>query len=177
MYLNQVKFWITCIVSGGVTLYFGFMGLLGMMLGPFFGSRDSMFAVDDNSLVAVFVIISTSWLIIAGISLRFFLDALRAYRINGIFERNEDGLLVIEETAELLKMKHYKFFAVFQRLVGKRLMQNCSVFSEDPTCIILANEKYDIRAKFTVERCKNCAAPNTLRIGFEKECKYCGSKI
>lgn len=177
MYLNQVKFWITCIVSGGVTLYFGIMGLLGMLLGPFLGNGDSVFAVDDTPFTAIFVIISTGWLIIAGISLRFFLDAIRAYRINGIFERNEDGLLVIEKTAGQLKMKHYKFFAVFQRLVGKRLLRNCSIFSEDPTCIILANEKYDIRAKFTVERCKNCAAPNTLRIGYDKECKYCGAKI
>lgn len=165
MYLNPVKFWITCIVSGGVTLYFGFMGLLGLFIGH------------DTSFVAIFVIISTSWLIIAGISAWFFLDAIRAYRISRIFEENEDGLLEIQETAEQLKMKHYKFFAVFHRLVGKRLLRNCSVFSEDPTCIILANEKYDIRAKFTVERCKNCAAPNTLRIGFERECKYCGSKL
>lgn len=173
MYLNSTKFWITCIVAGGVTLYFGFMGLMGLIIGTL-----TEFPVfEDTPFVAIFIIISASWLIIAGISARFFLDAIRAYRISGIFNTNEDGLLEIKETAEQLKMKHYRFFAAFQRLVGKRLLRNCSVFSEDPTCIILANEKYDIRAKFTVERCKNCAAPNTLRIGYEKECKYCGSKL
>lgn len=154
-------------------MYFGFMGLLGLFIGP----MASFFASDDTPFVAIFVIISTSWLIIAGISAWFFVDAIRAYRISRIFEGNEDGLLEIGKTAEQLKMKHYRFFAVFHRLVGKRLLRNCSVFSVDPTCIILANEKYDIRAKFTVGRCKNCAAPNTLRIGFERECKYCGSKL
>lgn len=173
MYLNSTKFWITCIVTGGLALCFAFMGLLVF----FIGIEAESHAFGDTSFDASFIIITTSWLIVAGIFVWFFLDAIRAYRISRIFEGDEDGLLEIKETAEQLKMKHYKFFAVFHRLVGKRLLRNCSVFSEDPTCIILANEKYDIRAKFTVERCKNCAAPNTLRIGFERECKYCGSKL
>lgn len=166
MYLNSVKFWITSIVAGGVTLYFGIMGLLGLMV-----------CYDDPHFFDIDLPIIIGWEMIAWISFCFFWDAIRAYRISRIFAESEDGLLDTEEVAKRLKMKQYRFFAAFHRLIGKRLLQNCSIFSEDPTCIILANEKHDIRSKFIVHRCKNCAAPNTLRIGFEKECKYCGAKI
>lgn len=164
MYLNPTKFWITSLVSGAVTLYFGVMALLGLVI------------LGDGAESWGFVIVFF-WALIALISFLFFWDAIRAYRINSIFMRNEDGLLDIEELARRLKMKHYRFVVMFHRLIGKRLLRNCSVFSEDPTCIILANEKYDIRAKFSVCQCRNCGASNTLRIGFEKECKYCGAEI
>lgn len=175
MYLNSIKFWFTCIVTGGIALGAASFGVLLFVLGL----QDEIYHVrfEMRPFDAGFIILSVSFLMVAGIYARFFLDAIRAYRISRIFKKNEDGLLEIKETAEQLKMKQYKFFAAFQKLVGKRLLRNCSVFSEDPTYIILADEKHDIRAKFTVERCKNCAAPNTVRIGFKKECKYCGSKL
>lgn len=164
MYLNPTKFWITSLVSGAVTLYFGVMALLGLVILG--GGAESW-----GFVIVVF------WALIALISFLFFWDAVRAYRLSRIFMRSEDGLIDIEELARRLKMKHYRFVVTFHRLIGKRLLRNCSVFSEDPTCIILANEKYDIRTKFSVCQCRNCGASNTLRIGFEKECKYCGAEI
>ncbi len=167
MYLNSAKFWITCIYTGWMILATTILGLLGLVIN----SHDPHFY--DVTVPIIIVCEIFAWFI----AFPLFWDAIRAYRISCVFEENEDGLLEIEEVAEQLKMKHYRFVVVFHRLVGKKLLQNCSVFPDDPTCIILANERYDIRAKFNVYRCKNCGAPNTLRIGFEKECKYCGANI
>lgn len=166
MYLNFGKFLLICIYAGGATLFSVILGLIGLVINY----NDPHYF--DITVPSIIVCEMGAFILFC-----FFWDAIRAYRINRIFSESEEGLLDIEEVAKQLKMKHYKFVVVFHRLVGRRLLINCSVFPEDPTCIILANEKYDIRSKFIVHRCKNCAAPNTLRIGFERECKYCGANI
>lgn len=166
MYLNFGKFLLICIYAGGATLFSVILGLIGLVINY----NDPHYF--DITVPSIIVCEMGAFILFC-----FFWDAIRAYRINRIFSESEEGLLDIEEVAKQLKMKHYKFVVVFHRLVGRRLLINCSVFPEDPTCIILANEMYDIRSKFIVHRCKNCAAPNTLRIGFEKECKYCGTNI
>lgn len=166
MYLNFGKFLLICIYAGGATLFSVILGLIGLVINY----NDPHYF--DITVPSIIVCEMGAFILFC-----FFWDAIRAYRINRIFSESEDGLLDIEEVAKQLKMNHYRFVVVFHRLVGRRLLINCSVFPEDPTCIILANEMYDIRSKFIVHRCKNCAAPNTLRIGFERECKYCGANI
>lgn len=112
------------------------------------------------------------------LSIVFINRIVRAYRANRIgiyFEKYPDGLVPMEKLAADMKMKQYKLFKCFKSSVGKGLLINCSIFSEDPTFILLENGGKHIKDKFTIIHCNNCGAHNAVRIGFENTCKYCGS--
>lgn len=103
--------------------------------------------------------------------------AYRANKMSQYFEQDSDGLISMEALAIHMKMKRHKCFALFLDCIGRNLLKNCTVFSEDPTYLILDNGKKTIAEKFVVKHCPKCSAPSTLRIGYENTCKYCGTVV
>lgn len=175
MYLNQAKLWVIRILS-----------LLGMVAFAFFDFIFLLYFIGvlcgiDKESTTTDLMMSILFIVVLSLLVRhnfcLFRDTVRAAKINKILEMDDDGLLPIKEVAETLHMKQSKFFTLFHRYVGKGWLVKCTVFSEDPTYIILDNGRADIRQKFTVCQCPNCGAPSTLRIGFEFNCKYCNSQL
>lgn len=175
MYLNQIKLWIIRILSLIGMIAFTLFGLMFLIyLLTFLDGFNEDRTTTDLMMTGLFMAMITlllKWLFC------LFRDTLRASRINKLLETDDDGLIPIKEAAEALRMKQSKFFTLFHRYVGKGWLVKCTVFSEDPTYIILDNGRADIRQKFTVCQCPNCGAPSTLRIGFEFHCKYCNSQL
>ncbi|MGN0153143.1 MAG: hypothetical protein ACI4A3_01735, partial [Lachnospiraceae bacterium] len=64
-------------------------------------------------------------------------------------------------------------------IISKSLRIGCQflLYNINPTYILLDNGKKTIAEKFIVVHCKCCGAPNTLRIGYETTCKYCGAVV
>lgn len=103
--------------------------------------------------------------------------ALRAQKFGKYFETCEDGLVSMEKAALIFNMKQQRFFVTFLDCLGKGFLKNCSVFTEDPTFILLENGGKSIKDKFAIVHCQKCGAPGVIRIGFENTCKYCDSII
>lgn len=121
-------------------------------------------------LFAVFIFLSI-------VFFRGIMRAFRARKMGCFFEKDEDGLIAVEELAAYMHMKQQRCLSFFLDCVGKGFLRNCMIFPEDPTYILLDNGKDVISEKYVVQHCHNCGAPNTLRIGFESACKYCGQQI
>ena len=102
---------------------------------------------------------------------------LRVGRFNNFFEKDEDGLVAVSDLSHELKLKPKKCISEFLEFVGNGLLVNCMIFPEDANYILLDNGRKQIKDKYVVIHCTNCAAPNTLRIGYEHNCKYCGTQL
>lgn len=172
MYQNKRKMLVKFIVYGALFAYCAYM--LGMLsLGMLLIATHQIKASGDETALYGYMLV-TFLLLCALLFLQ--LQKLRRARKMGLyFEKDKDGLVSIEKLAVYLKMRQHKCFALFLDCVGKGLLQKCTVFSEDPTYLLLENGKNTIAEKFVVKNCKKCGAPNTFRIGFENACVYCGT--
>lgn len=129
--------------------------------------------VDESVFLPCYMMLTFS--IFFYLSFKKLQKVYRAKKMGKYFEQDSDGLISIEELAMHMKMKRHKCFALFLDCIGRNLLKNCTVFSEDPTYLVLDNGKKTITEKFVVKHCPKCSAPSTLRIGYENTCKYCGT--
>lgn len=175
MFRNKSKIVSTLLVNGvvGVPWFFLSAILAFYMILIFTGQVEDAEQTDYGMSVIMVGLSFFCAYVFGGRCLR----ALRANKLGKYFEGSEDGLVSIEAAAAYMNMKQQKFFQVFLDCLGKAYLKNCSVFTEDPTFILLENGGKTIAEKFAIIHCKKCGAPNVIRIGFENTCKYCSSIV
>lgn len=132
---------------------------------------------EEKSFLLVAAVVFTLFAILSIVLWFKILKMIWVGKMNRYFEMDEDGLIAISDLSGYMHMKQKKCVSVFLDCIGKGLLKNCMIFPKDPTYILLDNGKNTIAEKYIVIHCNSCAAPNTLRIGFEHQCKYCGAEI
>ncbi len=172
MYLNHAKIW----------LHRGIYGCLGIVLTGFsffmcMGCILQIMGITDTDEVELIYYLTFLFLFADYLCIKAFWRTFRAAKMSRYFEKDSDGLVDTEAAAAAMKMKQVKFVEVFIDYVGRGLLIKCGIFAEDPTCILLENGQQDIRQRFAVLHCSNCAGPNAVRIGFKHQCKYCGTEM
>lgn len=174
MYHNKIKMAVIFLVF---SIIFAGCGYVAVMLFFYIvlAATKQIHTIGDVYSFSFFMFGSFS--LFATLSFKKLQKTFRARKMAKYFEKDADGLVSIEELACYLKMKRHKCFALFLDCVGRNLLRNCTVFSEDPTYLLLDNGKENRLEKFVVKHCPKCGAPSTLRIGFENTCKYCGAVV
>ncbi len=177
MYLNKGKILIQRIVYGIATAMLTWY--VGIFLLAMFLQVVGAINVTDGlgTEMALMVYVECMFLLFDVICIRAIVKTFRATKINRILEGDSEGLLFMEDVAKKMNMQHDKFVALFIDCVGRDLLQNCGIYAEDPTYILLENGAKDIREKFAVVHCPQCGAPNAVRIGFPNQCKYCNVEL
>lgn len=175
MYYNKSKTYVQLVINTVImvpffVLSFVFLADLILMLTNQIETTDSLTypLVIFFACTFLFVFLSTA---------KKLFDIIRVIKMCCFMKRDDDGLILIKDLAGYMKMNQKKCFSFFIKSIGKGLLVNCSLFQEDPTYILLDNGKDTILKKYTVVHCPKCGAPSTLRIGFEKSCKYCGVDV
>ncbi len=174
MYLNHTKIWL----QRGI---YGFMGIVlsGYSFLMCLGCIFQITGYSSSGLENMAFIYYTTFLFLFAdfLCIRAIMRTFRAAKMSRYFEKDKDGLVDMEVAAKEMKMKHSKFVEAFMDYVGRGLLVKCGICAEDPTYILLENGQKDIRQRFAVLHCSNCAGPNAVRIGFKHNCKYCGTEI
>lgn len=175
MFKNSGKIAVGILVNGLISLPFDFVSAIMI----FYFILSIFNQVENNSPedIGMTIVIGAFFTFIAWVLLRRCITAYRADRLSSYFMRYPEGLVPIAEVASFMNMKVNRFFRVFMECRGRGYLINCSVFADDPTFIILENGEKEIKNKFAIIHCKQCSAPNAIRLGFENKCKYCGTVV
>lgn len=174
MYQNKTKMIVTLVVFGAIFAGCGFVTVV-MFLYTILVLTHQVHSVGDVLGMSCFML--TAFGTFSFLSFKKLQKIFRVRKMSRYFEQDKDGLVPIEEIAVYMKMKQHKFVALFLDCIGRNLLYNCTIFPEDPTCLLLENGKKNLTEKFVVKHCPKCGAPSTLRIGFENKCKYCDAVI
>lgn len=174
MYQNKPKMFVIFTVFSLIFLGCAFVAAL-MVINLLLALTHQIYSDRESLLMICYMI--TSFSIFSFLSFKKLQKTYRARKMGKYFEKDTDGLVSIEKLAVHMKMKRHKCFALFLDCIGKKLLKNCTVFSDDPTYLVLDNGKKTITEKFVVKHCPKCSAPSTLRIGYENTCKYCGTVV
>lgn len=181
MFLSKRKLLFSQLISWFTVLWTAFGVFLGITgIGLCFSAMNGNYTVMredeiESHLAAyiAFVIVPGAFLIWAVKNLRL---AGKAYKFNTFFEGDPDGVLSVEKTAVLFGMPVHKFVDVFDKLLKKGYLKNCTLENPDNPVISLNNGADSADEKFDIVHCPSCGAPNKVKIGFVDECRYCGSK-
>ena len=174
MYQNKKKKWIYLGVYLACFIPIGFNFIIMMFTLLLYATNQIPSNHMDLSAVSIVVSLFGFLTFILFFQIRKY---LRVGKISRYLELDHDGLVAISDLAHFLKINQKKFVSEFLDFVGKGVLINCMIFQEDPTYILLDNGKEKISEKYVVLHCRQCGAPSTLRIGFEHQCKYCGTNF
>lgn len=174
MYLNKVKIWTGRILYILALLPCAGASAILLLYMQLIVTNQVSVRAEDVSITST---ILGAFLFGTIVFYRKLRNILHAEKMNRFFEEDEDGLVAIADVAKYMNMEQKKCFSFFIDCVGKGILENCMIFQEDPTYILLENGRNKIHEKFIVLHCNSCGAPNTLRIGFENSCKYCGAVL
>lgn len=159
---------IFILVSG----FFAFISLVGIF-SAFAGEYTQSFGETISIFFTLlFLCIAIIWLSIRRISL-----ANKANKFNSIFENDHDGVVDAEKTASLFALNEKNFIGLFDKLVKKGYLINCSLDFNDKLVIVLNNGGQTAQQRFDLAYCENCGASTSVKIGFVEKCPYCGSKL
>ncbi|MBQ8296889.1 MAG: hypothetical protein IJX77_03810 [Ruminococcus sp.] len=182
MYLSKSRIIITqlfswIIIFGSVFLCFLGISGVGLVISAIGGERKYMEENEIPSSLAVyigFIAVGAGFLIWAIRNLRL---AGKANKINSIFESDKDGIIDIAGTSRRLGMSEENFIALFDKLVSKGYLIDCSMELEPALRIVLNNGAKNAEDLFEVVSCPGCGAPQTVKVGYVERCPYCGSDI
>lgn len=182
MYLGRKKIFVSQLISWAVILFhtiWVFMGCVGIGLCvDSLAGNDRYFEPDEAGAylsVYSFLIFVPGFFMYLGI--RTLILTGKAKKFNSIFESDPDGELSAEKTARLFNMPLPKLINLFDKLVKKGYLINCSLRDPDCPMFVLNNGAKTLKERYDIIHCPNCGAPNSVKYGFIEECQYCGSKI
>lgn len=182
MYLSKSKLLFSQIVSWVTVLWtaFGvFLGITGIglcisaMNGNYTVIREDEIESHFAAYIA-FVIVPGAFLIWAVKNLGL---TGKAYKFNTLFEGDPDGVISVEKIAVLFGMPVHKFVTVFDKLLKKGYITNCTLENPDNPMIVLNNGAKTVEGKFDIAQCPSCGASNNIKLGFVESCKFCGAKL
>lgn len=183
MYLSKNRILLSNLLSAAmimVSSFFIFIGFVGVgLVISWFTGSDEYFR--RNESVGEYLAVYIGLLLVFGVlmtaGIRRLILAGKARKFNSLFENDPDGVISLEKAAGLFGMPVHKFVSLFDRLVKKGFLVNCSLSNPDNPVIVLNNGAATAEERFDVIHCPNCGAPNQIKLGFVEICRYCGSGI
>ncbi len=180
MYLGKTKIALKKVIAVLLIIFSGFFVFIGVC-GVFLASSRLINGIEKekySEYLYVYIVLIISFGMLLGISINMFRLAGKANKFNSIFENDPDGQLSVEKTALLFGMPVFKFVKLFDKLVKKGYLVNCSLDnSGEQLLIVLNNGGRSTQQKFDIINCPHCGAANDIKLGFVEKCKYCGNKL
>ncbi len=180
MYLGKTKIALKKVISVLLIIFSGFFVFIGVC-GVFMASSRLINGIEKekySEYMAVYIVLIIGFGILLCISINMLRLAGKANKFNSIFENDPDGKLSVEKTSLLFGMPVFKFVKLFDKLVKKGYLVNCSLNnSGEQLLIVLNNGGRSTQQKFDIINCPNCGAPNEVKLGFVEKCSYCGNKL
>ncbi|MBE6861446.1 MAG: zinc ribbon domain-containing protein [Ruminococcus sp.] len=182
MYLSKNKLLFSQLVSWITVLWtaFGiFLGIvgIGLCISAMNGNYNVIEEDEIESHFAVyiaFIIVPGAFLIWAVRNLKL---AGKANKFNSMFESDPDGVISAERASRLFGKNVYELTDLFDKLVKKGYLINCSLQNPDNPVFVLNNGAETVEERYDIIHCPNCGAPNSVKYGFIEQCQYCGSKV
>lgn len=174
MYLGKVKILLSKFISVIFILgsaFFIFISIVGIC-SAFAGEYAQSFI---ESLSVFFSLLSFC-IVIIWFSVKRIRLANKAQKFNSIFE-NDHGIIEADKIAKLFSLDEKKLIELFDKLVKKGYLVNCSLDFQDKIVIVINNGARTAQQKFDLVYCANCGASASVKLGFVEKCSYCGSKI
>ena len=175
IFVSQLLAWIM-ILFHAFWVFMGFVGI-GMCISAL-GGNDKYFEPDE---AGTYMAVYSLFVVIPGFIMFLGIRTLRlcgkANKFNSLFESDPDGELSAERTARLFNMPLSKLISLFDKLVKKGYLKNCSLRNPDNPVFVLNNGAETVEERYDIVHCPNCGAPNSVKYGFVEQCQYCGSKV
>lgn len=173
MYIQRNKLFIYNLISIAMIIFGGFFSFIFILAALLELTNDGM----NMNNVIITCITAVLCIIILIIGMRRFRFSGNTNKFNSTFENDSDGILSVNKTAQLYGMTEQQFVILFNRLVKKGFLINCSLENQEDFVIVLNNGADSADKKFDIVKCPNCGGNNQIKIGFVQECKFCGSKV
>ncbi len=182
MYLSKGRLTISQLIAWAMILgcaFVIFLGIsgVGLCISALNGS-DRYFEEDEiGSALAVYI----GFIIVPGVFMFFAVRTLKlagkAYKFNSLFENDPDGVISVENASRLFGKTVAEVAELFDKLIKKGYLKNCSLQNPDKPVFILNNGAETVEERYDIIHCPNCGAPNSVKYGFVEQCQYCGSKV